>query len=73
MGLYGIDGSRAGAAAAATYLHHRVVGLNEHGHGLLLRQANFTFKKIFAMLVTAASDSDPFVIAQVCSVIYTLS
>lgn len=65
VGLFGIDGSRSGAAAAATYLHHKVVGLNPHGHGMLLKQANFTLKKIFALLATTASEDDPFRIGQV--------
>jgi glutamate/tyrosine decarboxylase-like PLP-dependent enzyme len=40
VGTYGIYGSRAGAAAAATYLHHRVTGLNPDGHGMLIGQAS---------------------------------
>jgi Pyridoxal-dependent decarboxylase conserved domain len=65
VGTYGIDGSRAGAAAAATYLHHRVTGLNPDGHGLLIGQANFTTKILWAVLSTMAKTNDPFRISQI--------
>ncbi len=65
VGTYGIDGSRAGAAAAATYLHHRVTGLNPQGHGMLVGQANFTAKQFWAVLATMAGDEDPFLISQI--------
>jgi hypothetical protein len=31
LNLYGIDGSKPGAAAAGVWLSHRVVGLHENG------------------------------------------
>jgi glutamate/tyrosine decarboxylase-like PLP-dependent enzyme len=64
VGTYGIDGSRAGAAAAATYLH-RVTSLNPDGHGMLIGQVNFTTKIIWALLATMAKDMDPFYISQI--------
>jgi hypothetical protein len=65
VGTYGIDGSRPGAAAVATYLHHRVTGLSIQGHGLLVGQANFTAKLFWALLATMAGADDPFVISQI--------
>eukprot|EP00026_Physarum_polycephalum_P000190 Phypoly_transcript_00190.p1 GENE.Phypoly_transcript_00190~~Phypoly_transcript_00190.p1 ORF type:complete len:914 (+),score=131.37 Phypoly_transcript_00190:3323-6064(+) len=65
VGTYGIDGSRPGAAAVATYLHHRVTGLNPRGHGLLVGQANLTAKLFWSLLATMADPDDPFTISQI--------
>jgi glutamate/tyrosine decarboxylase-like PLP-dependent enzyme/anti-sigma regulatory factor (Ser/Thr protein kinase) len=39
IGKYILEGSKPGAAAAATFLSHRVVPLNERGYGEILGQA----------------------------------
>lgn len=65
MGIYGIDGSRPGAAAVATYLHHRVAKLTPEGHGMLIGQANFNTKMLWSLLATMAGGSDPFIIGQI--------
>ncbi|KAJ7472680.1 hypothetical protein FB451DRAFT_300998 [Mycena latifolia] len=33
IGIYGIEGSKPGATAVASYLHHTVLGLHQSGHG----------------------------------------
>lgn len=46
-----------------SYLHHKVVGLHQNGHGRILGQTHFTAKKIYALLATMADANDPFKIA----------
>ena len=59
MGLYGVEGSKPGAAVAAVYLHHKVIQLDPSGHGNLLRQVHFTTKKLFALLATLYDEGEP--------------
>ena len=42
INLYGIDGSKPGAASAGVWLSHKVIGLHSEGYGLLLRQCTFS-------------------------------
>ena len=42
INLFGIDGSKPGAASAGVWLSHKVTGLNADGYGLLLRQSSFS-------------------------------
>jgi hypothetical protein len=39
--------SKPGAAACATWLSHRVIGLHENGYGTLLGEAMFTSVKVY--------------------------
>ncbi|KAI4522848.1 PLP-dependent transferase [Schizophyllum commune Loenen D] len=45
IGVYGIEGSKPGAAAIACYLHNTVVGLHKLGHGALLGEISFTCRR----------------------------
>ena len=42
IGVYGVEGSKPGAAAVAAYLSHEVIGLDQKGYGTLLGEATFT-------------------------------
>ena len=42
MGIYGVEGSKPGAAPTAAYLSHEVIGLHQKGYGALLGEALFT-------------------------------
>ena len=42
INLFGIDGSKPGAASAGVWLSHRVIGLHDEGYGLLLKQCTFS-------------------------------
>ena len=42
INLFGIDGSKPGAASAGVWLSHKVIGLHSEGYGLLLRQCTFS-------------------------------
>lgn len=46
IGVYGIEGSKTGAAAVGAYLSHQVIGLNYLRYGALLREATFTCTKV---------------------------
>jgi glutamate/tyrosine decarboxylase-like PLP-dependent enzyme len=51
VGLYGIEGSKPGAAAAAVYLSHRVIRTDRSGYGRLLGRCIFNSKRLYAALV----------------------
>lgn len=46
MGVYGVEGSKPGASAVATWLTHETLGLDAHGYGRLLGEAVFTCTKV---------------------------
>jgi len=52
VGIYGVEGSKPGAAAAAVYLSHRVIRPTKSGYGKILGDCLFTSKKLYARLVT---------------------
>jgi hypothetical protein len=52
VGVYGIEGSKPGAAAASVYLSNKVIPLNITGYGRLLARCLFNSKRFYAALVT---------------------
>lgn len=50
MGIYGVEGSKPGAAPVAVWLSHETIGLNRAGYGLLLGKALFASVKVSDML-----------------------
>ena len=58
VGVYGVEGSKPGAAAAAVYLSHRVVRTDENGFGLILGMSLFNSKRFYAALITMAMEED---------------
>ena len=52
VGVYGIEGSKPGAAAAAVYLAHKVIRPTKSGYGRLLGQCIWTSKRLYSRLVT---------------------
>ncbi|TFK37682.1 PLP-dependent transferase, partial [Crucibulum laeve] len=57
IGVYGVEGSKPGAAAAAVYLHHRVIGLHKEGHGSLLGEVCWTSCRLAAHWATISDDT----------------
>lgn len=51
MGLFGIEGSKPGAAAASVFLSHKVMPPNVNGIGKVLGESLFSAKYFYAMLV----------------------
>ena len=54
VGIYGIEGSKPGAAAAAVYLSHRVIRPSKSGFGKIIGQALFVQKAVRAAVVHGA-------------------
>lgn len=62
VGVYGVEGSKPGAAAAATYLSHRVIRTDQSGYGRILGRCLFNSKRLYAALVAMAQDTDDFIV-----------
>jgi len=65
IGVFGIEGSKPGAAAIATLLSHRVIGLDKNGYGRIMAQCMTGAKMFYCLWTTLASDSDPFTCAPI--------
>ena len=52
IGIYGIEGSKPGAAAAAVWLAHKVIRPDRGGYGRILGQCMWTSKRMFCRLAT---------------------
>jgi glutamate/tyrosine decarboxylase-like PLP-dependent enzyme len=63
VGVYGIEGSKPGAAAAAVYMSHKAIRPTRRGYGKLMEQCIFSSKKLYSRLRTIAGPQDPFRIA----------
>lgn len=56
MGVYGVEGSKPGASAVATWLTHKTLGLHQDGYGRLLGEAVFTCTKVSKYSEPSAKD-----------------
>ncbi|MFD3218351.1 pyridoxal phosphate-dependent decarboxylase family protein [Bacillus sp. BR_7a] len=65
VGVYGIEGSKAGAAAVGIYLSHNVIGMDRSGYGQILGKAIFNSKRFYAALITLAKEDDPFFVVPI--------
>ncbi|MBB3265210.1 glutamate/tyrosine decarboxylase-like PLP-dependent enzyme [Azospirillum sp. OGB3] len=65
VGIYGVEGSKPGAAAAAVYLSHRVIRPTIDGYGRIIGQALFSCRKLYARLLSLARPDDPFIVVPV--------
>lgn len=61
VGIYGVEGSKPGASAAAVYLSHRIIRPSKSGYGKIIGQALFSCKKLYARLLCMARPEDPFI------------
>lgn len=52
VGIYGIEGSKPGSAAAAVWLAHRVIRPDRTGYGRILGECMWTSKRLFCRLAT---------------------
>jgi glutamate/tyrosine decarboxylase-like PLP-dependent enzyme len=62
VGVYGLEGSKPGAAAAGVYLSHQVIPLDQSGYGKILGKCLFNSKRLYSAFITAASEEDPFIV-----------
>jgi len=58
VGVFGLEGSKPGAAAAGVLLSHRVIGLDQLGYGRILGQCTFGTKLFYCMWMTVAQEHD---------------
>lgn len=65
VGIYGIEGSKPGAAAAAVYLSHRVIRPSKSGYGKIIGQALYSCRKYYARLLSMSRQDDPFIVVPV--------
>lgn len=56
LGIYGIEGSKPGAAAAAVWMAHKSIPLNTDGYGLILGECAFTNKIYYCYWLVLADD-----------------
>ncbi len=62
VGIFGIEGSKPGAAAAAVYLSHRVIRPTKSGYGRIVGQALYSCKRLYARLLSVCGEKDPFIL-----------
>jgi glutamate/tyrosine decarboxylase-like PLP-dependent enzyme len=60
VGIYGIEGSKPGAAAAAVYLSHRVIRPTRSGYGKIIGEALFSCRKLYARLLAMDDPANRF-------------
>jgi glutamate/tyrosine decarboxylase-like PLP-dependent enzyme len=64
VGVYGIEGSKPGAAAAAVYLAHKVIRPDRDGYGKILGECIWTSKRLYSRLVTMTDERFKLVVFQ---------
>jgi glutamate/tyrosine decarboxylase-like PLP-dependent enzyme len=62
VGIFGIEGSRAGAAAAAVYLSHRCLRPTIHGYGKIISECLFNTRMFHIRLLALNSEDLGFVV-----------
>ena len=65
VGVYGIEGSKPGAAAAGVALSHAIIPLDKSGYGTLLGRCVFNAKRFYIGVNTLAEEGDPFLTTSV--------
>jgi len=54
VGIYGVEGSKPGAAAAAVFLAHKVIRPTKDGYGKILGECVWVSKRLYCRLLTMA-------------------
>jgi len=62
VGVYGIEGSRPGAAAAAVYMTHRCLRPSISGYGKIINECLFNTKKYYARLLSLNDETLNFIV-----------
>ncbi|WAS95074.1 pyridoxal-dependent decarboxylase [Nannocystis punicea] len=65
VGIYGVEGSKPGAAVAAVFLAHKVIRPTRSGYGSIHRKAMFNCRRVYARLLCMARPEDNFVVVPV--------
>ncbi|THV00047.1 PLP-dependent transferase [Dendrothele bispora CBS 962.96] len=62
IGDYGVEGSKPGAAAAAVWLAHEVIGLHAEGHGTILGEASYSCRRFASHWAAMSDDKTDFIV-----------
>ncbi|SFA98357.1 Pyridoxal-dependent decarboxylase conserved domain-containing protein [Poseidonocella pacifica] len=62
IGVFGVEGSKPGAAAAGVWLNHRTIATDVSGYGRLLGRCLFNAKRFAAAVSTLAGPEDLFAV-----------
>ncbi len=62
VGVFGVEGSKPGAAAAGVYFSHKIIPLDQGGYGRILGRCTFNTKRAFAQLVAMQSERFDFAV-----------
>ena len=62
VGVYGVEGSKPGAAASAVYFSHKMIRPNKDGYGKISGDCFFNAKRLYAALVCLNIAKQPFFI-----------
>ncbi|KAJ4485314.1 pyridoxal phosphate-dependent transferase [Lentinula aciculospora] len=62
IGVFGVEGSKPGAAPVATFFSHVILGLDTDGYGQLLGEALFSAVKMYAHLATMSTSKSAFIV-----------
>lgn len=60
MGIFGVEGSKPGAAAAAVWMAHKTISLDKKGYGQILGECMFSTKLYYCYWLTLANKEDNF-------------
>ena len=62
IGVFGIEGSKPGAAVMSTWFSNACIGLNSDGYGKLLSEVTFTCSRLSAEWAAMSTEHDAFVV-----------
>ena len=62
IGVFGIEGSKPGAAVMATWFSNACIGLGPDGYGKLLGEVTFTCSRLSAEWAAMSTKDDPFIV-----------
>ncbi len=65
VGIYGLEGSKPGAAVAAVYLSHKVIRPSKSGYGQIHGKTLLSCKQLYARLLCMARPEDRFIVVPV--------
>ncbi|KAK6080365.1 pyridoxal-dependent decarboxylase domain protein [Seiridium cupressi] len=61
IGIYGVEGSKPGAAAVSAWLSNKTIGLNQQGYGALLSEVTWTCTRLSAEWAAMTNSTSPFI------------
>ncbi|KAK2753458.1 hypothetical protein FQN54_007848 [Arachnomyces sp. PD_36] len=61
IGIFGVEGSKPGAAAMSTWLSNKCIGLDQEGYGALLSEVSFSCARLSANWAAMTTDEDNFI------------